>query len=134
MLNSFEARLIRTLIFVKISLGKESYLAGLEGKHWQLINFCWQLKKFCGRHKWENTFIFNICCKFYEVRLIRTMFLVETSLGIEPDLAGFKSKLWQLINSCWQLMIFFDNMDEKLSSWLVCNQTFMKLGCSELWF
>ena len=31
--------------------------------------------------------------KFYEARFIRTMFLVEISLGKEPDLAGFEGKL-----------------------------------------
>ena len=31
--------------------------------------------------------------KFYKARLIRTMFLVEISLGNEPDLAGFEGKL-----------------------------------------
>ena len=38
--------------------------------------------------------------KFYEARLIRTMFLVEISQGKEPDIAGFEGKLCQLINSC----------------------------------
>ena len=31
--------------------------------------------------------------KFYEARLVRTMFLVDISLGKEPDLAGFKGKI-----------------------------------------
>ena len=35
----------------------------------------------------------NMHSKFYEARLIRTMFLVEISLGKEPDLAGFEGKL-----------------------------------------
>ena len=83
-------------------------------------------------HEWENTFMIDMHSKFYEARLIRTMFLVEISLGKEPDLAGFEGKLWQLINSCWQLIIFFDNMDEKMSSWLVCNQSFMNLGLAKI--
>ena len=38
--------------------------------------------------------------KFYEARLIRTMFLYKISLRKEPDLAGFEGKFLQLINSC----------------------------------
>ena len=42
-----------------------------------------------------------------EAKLFRTLVLVEISQGKEPDLAGFEGKLWQLIDSCWQLIIFF---------------------------
>ena len=33
------------MVLVKISLEKESDLAGFEGQLWQLINGCWQLMK-----------------------------------------------------------------------------------------
>ena len=38
-------------------------------------------------------FMIDIHSKFYEARLIRTMFSVEISLGKEPDLAGFEGEL-----------------------------------------
>ena len=44
-------------------------------------------------HGCENTFMIHMHSKFYEARLIRTMFLVEISLGKESDLAGFEGKL-----------------------------------------
>ena len=53
-----------------------------------------------GHRGWENTFMIDMYSKFYEARLIRTIFLVEILLGKEPDLAGIEGKLWQLINSC----------------------------------
>ena len=65
-----------------------------------------------------------------EAKLIKTLVLVEISLGKESCLGGFEGKLWQLINSCWQLMKFLDIMDEKICSWLICIPNFMKLG----WF
>ena len=46
-----------------------------------------------GQHGRENMFMIDMPSKFYEARLIRTMFLVEISLGKEPDLAGFEGKL-----------------------------------------
>ena len=36
--------------------------------------------------------VIDMQSKFYEARLIRTMFLVEISLGKEPDLEGFEGK------------------------------------------
>ena len=95
---SLEAKLIQTLVLVEISLGKESNLGSFEGKLWQLLT----AYETFGHHGWENALMIDMHSKFYEARLIRTMFLVEISLGKEPDLAGFEGKLWQLINSCWQ--------------------------------
>ena len=48
----------------------------------------------------KKTFMIDIQFKFYEARMIRTMFLVAISLGKEPELAGFEGKFRQLINSC----------------------------------
>ena len=62
-----------------------------------------------GHHGWENTYMIDMHPKFYETRLIRIMFLVEISLGKEPDEAGFEGKHWQLINSCWHMIIFFQH-------------------------
>ena len=124
---SLEAKLIWTLALVEISLGKESCLGGSKGKLWQLINSCYQLMKFFDImdekiHSWKLFRGLSL-----EAKLIWTLALVEISLGKEPDLAGSEGKVWQLI-------IFFENMNEKMSSWLVCNQSFMKLGWSEPWF
>ena len=44
--------------------------------------------------------------KFYKAMLIKTKVVVEISLDKESDLAGFKEQIWQLINSCLQLMKF----------------------------
>ena len=41
----------------------------------------------------RKTFMIDMHSKFYETRLIRTMFFVEISLGKEPDLAGFEGKV-----------------------------------------
>ena len=71
---SLEAKLIRTLVLVEISLGKEPDLAGFEGKLWQLIDSCWQQMKFFWPLGWAVLFISFFDLKFYNYRLIRSVF------------------------------------------------------------